>query len=59
MTPTESKKPKEDDPKVAAVQTNPRQESVAQEATARQAIDRGPCPEGHASVAPGMAPEKA
>src|ERR1700722_17210769 len=39
VTTTESQKPKEDDPKVAAVQTQASEESVAQEATARQAIE--------------------
>jgi periplasmic protein TonB len=34
VTPNESKKPKEDDPKIAAVQTSASPESVAQEATA-------------------------
>ena len=39
VTTTESQKPKEDDPKVAAVQTQASEESVAQEATARQSIE--------------------
>lgn len=39
VTTTDSAKPKEDDPKVAAVQTQASEESVAQEATARQAIE--------------------
>jgi TonB family protein len=38
VTTTDSQKPKEDDPKVAAVQTQASEESVAQEATARQSI---------------------
>ncbi|HEY3678632.1 MAG TPA: TonB family protein [Bradyrhizobium sp.] len=38
VTTTEAQKPKEDDPKVAAVQTQASEESVAQEATARQSI---------------------
>jgi len=38
VTTTENQKPKEDDPKVAAVQTQASEESVAQEATARQSI---------------------
>ena len=39
VTTNKSKKPKEDDPKIAAVQTPASQESVAQEATARQTLD--------------------
>jgi protein TonB len=39
VTTTENQKPKEDDPKVAAVQTQASEESVAQEATARQSIE--------------------
>jgi protein TonB len=39
VTTTDSAKPKEDDPKVAAVQTQASEESVAQEATARQSIE--------------------
>jgi TonB family protein len=39
VTTTDSAKAKEDDPKVAAVQTQASEESVAQEATARQAIE--------------------
>ena len=39
VTPNEFNKPKEDDPKVAAVQTSASVESVAQEATARQSIE--------------------
>jgi periplasmic protein TonB len=39
VTTTDNKKPKEDDPKVAAVQTSASEESVAQEATARQNIE--------------------
>jgi protein TonB len=38
VTTTEAQKPKEDDPKVAAVETQASEESVAQEATARQSI---------------------
>jgi periplasmic protein TonB len=37
VTPTESKKPKEDDPKIAAVQTQASTESIASEATATPA----------------------
>lgn len=39
VTTTDNNKPKEDDPKVATVQTSASEESVAQEATARQKID--------------------
>jgi periplasmic protein TonB len=39
VTTTDNAKPKEDDPKVATVQTSASEESVAQEATARQKID--------------------
>jgi TonB family protein len=39
VTTTDNAKPKEDDPKVAAVQTSASEESVAQEATARQNIE--------------------
>jgi periplasmic protein TonB len=39
VTTNDSKKPKEDDPKVETVQTQASEESVAQEATARQAIE--------------------
>ena len=38
VTPNEVKKPTEDDPKVETVQTAASQESVAQEATARQTL---------------------
>src|SRR5258708_21462323 len=37
--PNESEKPKEDEPKIAAVQTSASEESVAQEATARQVFE--------------------
>ena len=39
VTTNDSKKPKEDDPKIAAVQTSASTESVAQEATAKQSLD--------------------
>jgi periplasmic protein TonB len=39
VTENNTKKPKEDDPKVAAVQTQASEESPAQEATARQMLD--------------------
>ena len=50
VTETESKKPKEDDPKIAAVQTQASTESVAAEATATPSSEA--IPEGQRSVAP-------
>ena len=44
VTPNKSKKPKEDDPKIAAVQTQASPESAAQEATATPTLD-GPTAE--------------
>jgi len=52
VTPNESKKPKEDDPKVAAVQTQASTESVAAEATATPSSDA--IPEGPRSIAPAI-----
>jgi periplasmic protein TonB len=52
VTENESKKPKEDDPKIAAVQTQASTESVAAEATATQSSDA--IPEGTRSVAPAI-----
>lgn len=52
VTPNESKKPKEDDPKVAAVQTTASTESVAAEATATPSSEA--IPEGPRSVAPAI-----
>jgi outer membrane biosynthesis protein TonB len=52
VTETESKKPKEDDPKIAAVQTQASTESVASEATATPA--RMPSRKGQRSVAPAI-----
>ena len=52
VTETESKKPKEDDPKIAAVQTQASTESVASEATATPSSDA--IPEGQRSVAPAI-----
>ena len=49
VTPNESKKPKDDDPKVQAVQTAASTESVAAEATATPSSDA--IPEGERSVA--------
>ena len=50
VAPNDSKKPKEDDPKVAAVQTSASMESVAAEATATPSTEA--IPEGPRSVAP-------
>ena len=50
VTPNESKKPREDDPKIAAVQTAASTESVAAEATATPSSEA--IPEGQRSVAP-------
>ena len=50
VTETESKKPQEDDPKIAAVQTQASTESVASEATATPSSED--IPEGQRSVAP-------
>ena len=50
VAPNESKKPKEDDPKIAAVQTQASTESVASEATATPSSDA--IPEGLRSVSP-------
>jgi len=52
VTETESKKPKEDDPKVAAVQTAASTESVAAEATATPSSEA--IPEGPRSIAPAI-----
>ena len=52
VSPNESKKPKEDDPKIAAVQTAASTESVAAEATATPSSDA--IPEGTRSVAPAI-----
>ena len=52
VTPNESKKPEEDDPKVAAVQTEASTESVAAEATATPSSEA--VPEGPRSVAPAI-----
>jgi periplasmic protein TonB len=50
VTENESKKPKEDDPKIAAVQTQASTESIAAEATATPSSEA--IPEGQRSVAP-------
>jgi protein TonB len=51
VTQNESKKPKEDDPKIAAVQTQASTESIAQEATSRQTLDEK-APEAATAKAP-------
>ena len=53
VTQNESKKPKEDDPKIAAVQTQASTESVAQEATSRQRLDES-APEADTARAPNV-----
>jgi periplasmic protein TonB len=52
VTPNETKKPKEDDPKIAAVQATASTESVAAEATATPSSDA--IPEGTRSVSPAI-----
>jgi TonB family protein len=52
VTETESKKPKEDEPKIAAVQTAASTESVAAEATATPSSEA--IPEGPRSIAPAI-----
>jgi TonB family protein len=52
VAPNESKKPTEDDPKIAAVQTSASTESVAAEATATPSSEA--IPEGPRSVAPAI-----
>ena len=51
VTENQTNKPKEDDPKIAAVTTQASQESVAQEATARQMLD-DKAPEAETAKAP-------
>lgn len=53
VTPNESQKPKEDDPKVAAVQTQASEEAPQQEATAPQALDEK-APEAEKAKAPSL-----
>ena len=53
VTQNESRKPKEDDPKIAAVQTQASTESVAQEATSRQSLDEN-APEADKARAPNL-----
>jgi periplasmic protein TonB len=50
VTPNESKKPREDEPKVAAVETSASTESIAAEATATPSTEA--IPEGPRSIAP-------
>src|SRR5260370_8386157 len=50
VAPNESQKPKEDDPKIAAVQTSASTESVAAEATATPSSEA--IPEGPRSISP-------
>ena len=52
VTQNDTKKPKEDDPKIAAVQTSASPESVAAEATAMPSSEN--IPEGPRSVAPAL-----
>jgi protein TonB len=51
VTMSDSKKPKEDDPKIAAVQTEASEEHQAQEATARQMLDEN-APDAEKARAP-------
>ncbi len=53
VTENQSKKPEEDDPKIAAVQTQASTESVAQEATSRQSLDEK-APEAEKAKAPNL-----
>jgi protein TonB len=53
VTPNDSKKPKEDDPKVAAVETQASDYSPAQEATSRQTLDEK-APEAETARAPSL-----
>ena len=53
VTPNDSKKPQEDDPKVAAVQTQASEEMPAQEATSRQTLDEK-APEAEQAKAPNL-----
>lgn len=50
VSPADAKKPKDDDPKVAAIQADPSEQSVATEATAVPSVDSAP--ESPRSVAP-------
>jgi periplasmic protein TonB len=53
VTPNDSQKPKEDDPKIAAVQTQASEEAPAQEATARQTLE-DKAPEAEQAKAPNI-----
>src|SRR5206468_11388346 len=58
VTTNDSKKPKEDDPKLAAVETSASQESVAQEATARQVYENAKESEKSTVVNQGLGKDK-
>ncbi len=53
VTPNETKNPREDEPKIAAVQTQASEESAAQEATSRQTLDEK-APEAEKAKAPNI-----
>ena len=53
VTPTNSKKPEEDDPKIEAVETKASDEAPAQEATARQTVDEN-APDSEKVKAPSL-----
>jgi protein TonB len=53
VTPNDTKKPKEDEPKIAAVQTQASEEAPAQEATSRQTLDEK-VPEAETAKAPNL-----
>ncbi|WP_454629401.1 TonB family protein [Bradyrhizobium cenepequi] len=53
VTPNDSQKPKEEDPKIAAVQTQASEEAPAQEATSRQTLDEK-APEAEQAKAPNL-----
>jgi protein TonB len=58
VTTNDSKKPKEDDPKLAAVETTASQESVAQEATAQQVFENAKESEKSTVVNQGLGKDK-
>jgi TonB family protein len=53
VTPNDTKKPKEDEPKIATVQTQASEEAPAQEATSRQTLDEK-VPEAETAKAPNL-----
>jgi protein TonB len=53
VTPNDTKKPREDEPKIAAVQTQASEEAPAQEATSRQTLDEK-APEAEKAKAPNL-----